>query len=151
MPLEKPITEEEVQEAISKLNNNRSVGPDGIPTEWYKYGGVQVNKILSIEFNKMFANNEKMRSLTEGILIPINKPNEPRIPAKTRPIVLFNTIKENILFSDQRESPREDGEIRIAKSARISTEEKHHGTSMGSTMDESNSRKIQGILLCYHN
>lgn len=94
MPLEKPITEEEVQEAISKLNNNRSVGPDGIPTEWYKYGGAQVNKFLSIEFNKMFATNEKMRSLTEGILIPINKPNEPRIPAKTRPIVLFNTIRK---------------------------------------------------------
>jgi len=42
----------------------------------------------------MFILHKKLNALTEGILIPLKKPNQPRIPAKTRPIVLFNSVRK---------------------------------------------------------
>ena len=90
----RPITAAEVQEAVLRLRNHRSPGPDGFRPEWYKYAGLNTCGLLATEFNQMFILHEKLNALTEGILIPLNKPNEPRIPAKTRPIVLFNSVRK---------------------------------------------------------
>ena len=93
-PLTDEITMEEIDEATMKLNNHRSPGPDGFTVEMYKYAGQHTSGLLAKEFNLMFSTHEKINSLTEGILIPLNKPNAPRTPAKTRPIVLFNTVRK---------------------------------------------------------
>ena len=93
-PLTDEITSEEVQEAVSKMRNHRSTGPDGFAAEWYKYAGAISPAILVLQFNQMFQFHEKINALTEGILIPLNKPREPRTPGKTRPIVLFNATRK---------------------------------------------------------
>ena len=93
-PLENPITEEQVAAAIGKLNGNRAAGPDGKKTEEYKGGGAIISRVLANDFNAIFEKHEKMDSLCEGILIPMNKPKEPHTVQKTRPIVLFNAVRK---------------------------------------------------------
>ena len=93
-PLDNPITLEETAIAIARLNNNRAMGPDKIPTEWVKYGGLGVAEIIMKIFNKMFEYHDKLEALTEGILIPMNKPKEKHTMDKTRGITLLNTIRK---------------------------------------------------------
>ena len=93
-PLNNKITVNEVSNAIGKLNNNRSTGPDGIPVEWYKYGSLKMLEELTEDLNKMYEKHELIPEISEGILIPMNKPNAPHTVEKTRPITLLNTIRK---------------------------------------------------------
>ena len=93
-PLSNPITAEQVAAGMAKLKGNRAAGPDGKRAEEYKNGGLLICNILAADFNNIFECHQRMDALSEGILIPMNKPKEPRTPQKTRPIVLFNVVRK---------------------------------------------------------
>ena len=88
------ITLEEVTIAISKLNNNKSQGIDQISTELIKYSGQSTAEIITHMFNNIFSRHQSINSITEGILIPLNKPNKQKIAENTRPITLLTTIRK---------------------------------------------------------
>lgn len=47
------ISQEEVMEAVKRLKNRKSPGPDGIHNELLKYKGETLQQILHILFNKI--------------------------------------------------------------------------------------------------
>ena len=53
-PLQRPITTEELQQSITRLNNNRSSGPDGEAAELLKYAGPMLIGNLTDCLNRMF-------------------------------------------------------------------------------------------------
>ena len=46
--LDQPFTYAEIEEAINKLSNDKSPGPDGIPSEFYKYTFNRLHNCLEI-------------------------------------------------------------------------------------------------------
>jgi hypothetical protein len=92
--LNQEITAEEVTEATRKLKNNRSVGPDGINSELYKYAGPNSMKKLAERFNEMMKTHEVIEDIEEGLIIPLNKEETSRTWNKTRPIILLNSIRK---------------------------------------------------------
>jgi hypothetical protein len=101
-PLVDPINYIEVEIACMKLNNNRSAGLDGLVGEYFKYGGNELYRELSIIYNNIFINNQLLDSALDGILIPLNKPNKSLLVTNTRPIILLNMIRKilsNILYN----------------------------------------------------
>lgn len=93
-PLKKPITAVEVRDAAMKMNNGKSYGNDGIPGEFWKYGGPAVHQTLADIFNGIFQTETPVPQLVEGILIPLNKPGKALTPNQTRPITLVNTSRK---------------------------------------------------------
>ena len=93
-PLDIPITSREVQAAAGRLNNNRAVGPDSIPGELLKYGGVYLHEEIAKLFNGIFETHETVPELKQGFLFPMNKPNKPTTAENTRPLVFLNTMRK---------------------------------------------------------
>lgn len=92
--LNRPITTAEMQIAMTKLNNGRSVGPDGLPGELLKYGGHYTAHNLATAVNNMFSRQESIHALGAGLLVPLNKPKKARTISNIRPITLLNTIRK---------------------------------------------------------
>jgi exonuclease III len=92
--LANPIKVGEMQTAMERLRNGRSVGPDGIPGELLKYGGVPVAEAARDAVNKMFVKRQLLSQLGEGLLIPLNKPGKQPVAKETRPITLLNTLRK---------------------------------------------------------
>ena len=95
-PLQEPISPEEVTSALKKLNNGRATGRDKISGEFLKYGGPQLIKQLSKQFNHIFSEHQHMPSIGEGILIALNKPGKSKEAKNTRPITLLNTKRKTL-------------------------------------------------------
>jgi len=94
-PLENPITEAEVEEAVKKLNNGRAYGKDGTPGELQRYGGPNLCKHLTIIYNQMLKQGQIIDEIGEGILITLNKQNgKPSTINNIRPITLLNMIRK---------------------------------------------------------
>jgi hypothetical protein len=63
--LEEPIEPKEVEGAMSKLRNGRSVGPDGIPGELLKCSGEAGAKQLADLYNSVHEKKEYLEALGE--------------------------------------------------------------------------------------
>ncbi len=98
-PLEEPIRTEEVVEALSQLRNGRAAGPDGMPGELLKYGGVAPAKAVANAVNDMFSRREHSRMLVEGLLIAVNKPGKARKVKFTRAIQLLNVRRKAVTLA----------------------------------------------------
>eukprot|EP00117_Sycon_ciliatum_P001455 scpid104349/ scgid7113/ len=95
-PLQRPITTEELQQSITRLNNNRSSGPDGVAAELLKYAGPMLIGNLTDCLNRMFEHHSPL-DLGSGIVIPLQKPNKKRgPPANLRPIVLLDSVRKAV-------------------------------------------------------
>jgi len=105
-PLHSPITTKEVSQAVAKLNNGRAVGPDGVPGELLKYGGLLLHKYMADIYNKMFERGENLE-LGSGTLISLQKPGKPPgVLSSLRPIVLLNSLRKTLsLITLQRIRP----------------------------------------------
>ena len=73
-PLTIEISVAEVAYAASKLKNGKAPGPDGIPCELLKYAGMEVKIKIGETLNKMFATQDPLLLLGNGLLIVLNKP-----------------------------------------------------------------------------
>lgn len=116
--LEKPISREEISTAIKRLNNNRAVGPDGLPAEYFKYAGHEIEEEVAKILNRIFELHDGLEETQEGYLYPLNKEGKQKTADNTRPLNFFNTIRK-IMAIVLLEKIREDAEryIRLSQLA----------------------------------
>jgi hypothetical protein len=90
-PLTKPISYFEVEDAVAKLKNGKSNGPDNIPNELLKAWHPDFNHAYAEIINESFATQTHIPSIGKGILTPLQKPGKPKGPLKSlRPLMLLN-------------------------------------------------------------
>ena len=88
------ITNQEVGDAISKLNNNRAPGDDNITSELLKYGQGNLTKIITDCLNECLESHLDLE-INNGILLSLQKPGKEVGPLKNlRPVTLLNTIRK---------------------------------------------------------
>ena len=63
------ITEEELNNAISRLKANKSPGPDGFPSEWYKAFRSELTRSLLKTFNTALKEGKTPPSWREATII----------------------------------------------------------------------------------
>lgn len=96
--LEKPITKEEIDQAINQMQNSKAPGPDGYTAEFYKAFKTHISPLLLEVFNE---------ALTKGSLPPTfyraniclihKKDKDPLDPGSYRPVSLLNV--DNKIFA----------------------------------------------------
>ena len=94
-PLCHPITPEEVFRAMKTLKSHRACGADKIPNELLKYGGFDLAAHIAGVLNDIFERGEVNSTIGQGVIIPLQKPGEPKGELKSlRPVVLLNSIRK---------------------------------------------------------
>lgn len=90
--LESPITLEELQQAMSEMEGQKSPGPDGLPVEIYRhYGKILLPELLMV-LNWSVTGGVLLRSMMESSKITIHKEGkDPLDTASYRPIALLNS------------------------------------------------------------
>uniref|UniRef100_A0A8D0GM46 Reverse transcriptase domain-containing protein n=1 Tax=Sphenodon punctatus TaxID=8508 RepID=A0A8D0GM46_SPHPU len=90
--LNTPITDKEVKEAIRASKNNKAVGPDGFPNEFYKIFEKTLVPHLTSVYNNILAEGEMPLNFYKAIITLIPKPGrDPDLCGSYRPISLLNT------------------------------------------------------------
>uniref|UniRef100_A0A3P9PCI2 Reverse transcriptase domain-containing protein n=1 Tax=Poecilia reticulata TaxID=8081 RepID=A0A3P9PCI2_POERE len=87
-----PLTEEEIQHAIKSLNNNKSLGHDGITLIFYKQFKDPISKILLQVFSVMEQTGCTPRTFAQGVITILYKNKGDRNNLENyRPISLLDT------------------------------------------------------------
>lgn len=116
------FTEEETRKIIGKLSNGAAVGPDGVPTQCYKYGGSLVVSALTDIARQSLDINEIPHILKLGWVTPIWKGSDLTLGSDYRRISLTchlgkileqmirvkitNFLKENNLMETMKHGSR---------------------------------------------
>lgn len=90
--LNKPISKEEVKQAIKYLKTGKSGGLDGVVPEMLKCGGEDVVDFLFKLFNKIFDCGVYPSEWSEAIVVPIFKSGDTNSPDNYRGISLINIV-----------------------------------------------------------
>ena len=114
-----------MKSAIKSLKNGRATGPDCIEAELFKCiqsGGLEV---VAKALNKALEGQKQLQDLNEGVIIAIQKPGKPNVPANQRPISLLNIIRKIfakvILVRCEKRLEEEIGENQTAYVSQRST------------------------------
>ena len=97
-PLAMPITQVEVQRAISKLNSGRACGHDDLPADLMKSTADLIASSITIIFNDALEHHEPL-DIGKGVLILLQKPGKPVGPLtiiSVRPIVLLSALRKTL-------------------------------------------------------
>lgn len=90
--IDKPITKQEIVEAIGNLKNNKSPGTDGFSNEFYKTFVDIVSPILERVFSYALVKGELPSTWKEAIIsVLLKERKDPTLCASYRPIALLNT------------------------------------------------------------
>jgi hypothetical protein len=90
--LNKEISEDEVLNAVKKLNDGKAGGIDGIVTEMLKAGGEVVINFLTKLFNHIFDHGIYPKEWSKAIVIPLHKKGNTNLPENYRGISLISVI-----------------------------------------------------------
>ena len=94
-PLENPFTLQEIQNAIKRLQNNKSAGPDNIYAEQLKYAPDYIHAQLQNILNDIAATGTYPDEIKHGLLVPLQKPGKPKGPPENlRPIILLSMLRK---------------------------------------------------------
>ena len=88
---EKPITDNECQQAILQLANNKSPGLDGFSIDFYKTFWTEIKSLFveCLDFSKF--TNQLSESQYKGVITLLPKPGKDKLsPSNYRPITLLN-------------------------------------------------------------
>ena len=108
--LQRQISSAEVSNALKKLNNGRSPGPDGVPGELLKYGRENLAPHIACLFNSMFTTHQHL-DLGCGTLVPFQKPGKTvGPPGNLRPIVLLTSLCKTLSIITLRRISSKVGE-----------------------------------------
>ena len=88
------ITQEEVQEAVSKLAERKAPGPDGVTPPLIKRGGTAMIKSLVTIFGRSWAETSLPACWKEANICPIPKCTKPSQCDKFRPISLLSVVSK---------------------------------------------------------
>ena len=88
------ISEEEVQEAVSKLAERKAPGPDGVTPPLIKRGGGAMIKSLTTLFGRSWAETSLPTCWKEANICPIPKCTKPSQCDKFRPISLLSVVSK---------------------------------------------------------
>ncbi|XP_041430893.1 uncharacterized protein LOC108700058 isoform X3 [Xenopus laevis] len=90
--LNAPITLVEVQDAIASLHPNKTPGPDGLPSDWYKISRELLSPWLHKTLTDATEENQLPPSFNEALIVVIPKEGkDPLNCGSYRPISLLNT------------------------------------------------------------
>lgn len=88
---EGPLTLEEILLALKNMKNNKSPGPDGFTTEFYKFFFADIGKFLERSLNYGFSIGTMSVTQLQGMVICISKEGKDKKFIKNwRPITLLN-------------------------------------------------------------
>jgi len=90
--LNAPIALDEVADSLSKLRNGKASGCDGIVAEVLKKGGSIVAKVLHQQCAAAFSTGVVPSAWMRGIVVPLHKDGDLRVPANYRPITLLSVV-----------------------------------------------------------
>jgi exonuclease III len=95
---EQPISKDEIKEALSKAENGKSPGKDGLPYEFYKTwakeeveGKTNIVDILYYVFLDIFGHGTHDKDFTVGVMTLLYKKKDKQKIENYRPITLLNT------------------------------------------------------------
>lgn len=90
-----PFDKFELTYAIKQLKDNKSPGPDGIPSEFLKKLPEETLEYLLQIYNQIWQHKKYPKQWQEAITIPILKPNKDKSnPDSYRPISITNTLSK---------------------------------------------------------
>ena len=87
-----PPTYHEVTQIIEKLKTHKAAGPDNIPAELIKTGGIALKQRIHKLIVKIWKEETLPREWTEGIICPIYKKGDRMLCSNYRPITLLNVV-----------------------------------------------------------
>ncbi|MEW8542502.1 MAG: hypothetical protein AB2693_03125, partial [Candidatus Thiodiazotropha sp.] len=82
------VTEDEVTQALRRLNNNKAVDIMGLTAEHFKLAGYELSEFLTYFLNYLLESKTISAVLKEGILTPIFKKGDPSDPGNYRGITV---------------------------------------------------------------
>ena len=86
------ITEKEVKDALSRLNNGKASGTDAILPEMMKTGEIYITKYLTNLYNIIFCMGVFPSEWTKSIIVPIHKKGRTDVMDNYRGISLINIM-----------------------------------------------------------
>ena len=90
--LETPITVQDIKLAIDKLKLDKSPGPDGLTSEFYKFFSPQLVPLLSLMYTHAYTKGALPQMFSEAYITVLEKNPDDRISVGGyRPISLLNT------------------------------------------------------------
>ena len=90
--LNRDIEKQEIANAITDLKNNKAPGIDNIITEIIKYGGNDVEVALWKLCREIFQVEMIPKDWARGLIFPIFKEGDPRVPDNYRGITLLSVV-----------------------------------------------------------
>ena len=89
--LDKPITADEIQNALDKLNKDKTPGSDGLPQEFLSFFWDDLKDLYQKVLDEIFTDEELTVSQQKGIIKISYKKNGRQFLKNYRPITLLNT------------------------------------------------------------
>lgn len=91
--LETPLSEQEIQEAITSLPQKKAAGPDGLRAELFMLQPGKWAKILQQVFETAVHQQQHLpKMFSESVVVLLYKKGDPKDPANYRPIALLNIV-----------------------------------------------------------
>lgn len=90
--LDRPITSEEISNAIKHLKSNKSAGLDGILAEMLKCSSSRILPLLEQLFNAIFDTGQYPEVWTQAVIIPIHKAGSKDNPDNYRGVSLLSIL-----------------------------------------------------------
>jgi hypothetical protein len=92
MDLNQPINEKEVLGVIAKLNQSKAAGVDAMVNEILKYGGEGIGRATARLCEAMFRLERVPKDWARGLIFPLYKNGDPRVPDNYRGISLLSVV-----------------------------------------------------------
>ena len=90
--LNRPIEYKEVKVAVQAQKNGKAAGIDGFVTEIFKYGGEAISKAIWKLCAEMFQLEHIPRDWARGLIFPLHKEGDTRLPDNYRGITLLSIV-----------------------------------------------------------